>query len=154
MAAHSQLVDPDFAGNREETSVKYQVLAKETAMVGVVKQKKKSTDEMEEVTLEFAHWTRPVYVRRPCRPMLKGPGGMPFKRASALGMARERGAVMKTSAVKMKSRKKSMKSDIQTTSRMAKSSLSLHSALEDECDDLSIDALEASKSIAKPIEAP
>ena len=34
--------------NRTIFSVKYQVLSKETAMVGVVKQKKKATGELEE----------------------------------------------------------------------------------------------------------
>lgn len=36
-----------------EKSIKYQVLSKETAMVGVVKQKKKATGEMLEYTIEF-----------------------------------------------------------------------------------------------------
>lgn len=36
-----------------QKSIKYQVLSKETAMVGVVKQKKKATGEMLEYTIEF-----------------------------------------------------------------------------------------------------
>ena len=34
-------------------SIKYQVLSKETAMVGVVKQKKKATGELIEFTIEM-----------------------------------------------------------------------------------------------------
>jgi hypothetical protein len=36
-----------------ECSIKYQVLSKETAMVGVVKQKKKATGELIEFTIEM-----------------------------------------------------------------------------------------------------
>ena len=52
MAAHEQLQKLKGAQN-VAMSVKYQVLSKETAMIGVVKQKKKATGEMLEYHIQM-----------------------------------------------------------------------------------------------------
>ena len=52
MAAHEKL--ESLSGKENvEFSVKYQVLSKETAMIGVVKQKQKATGEMREYTIQM-----------------------------------------------------------------------------------------------------
>ena len=53
MAAHDKLRKLQGQQN-VETSIKYQVLSKETAMIGVVKQKKKATGETIEYTISMA----------------------------------------------------------------------------------------------------
>jgi len=54
MGAYTQINRTEGVNQKEITSIKYQVLCEETAMVGVVKQKKKATGELEEykVTME------------------------------------------------------------------------------------------------------
>ena len=52
MAAHEKLRKLTGQAN-VECSIKYQVLSKETAMVGVVKQKKKATGELLEYTIQM-----------------------------------------------------------------------------------------------------
>ena len=52
LAANQMFKDLDKQESIQK-SIKYQVLSKETAMVGVVKQKKKATGEMLEYTIEF-----------------------------------------------------------------------------------------------------
>lgn len=52
MAAHEKLRSLTGVKNTE-CSVKYQVLSTETAMVGVVKQKKKATGELVEYTIKM-----------------------------------------------------------------------------------------------------
>ncbi len=52
MAAHEKL--GSLSGKENvKLSVKYQVLSKETAMIGVVKQKQKATGEMREYTIQM-----------------------------------------------------------------------------------------------------
>jgi len=52
IAAHQKLTELNGKQNID-CSVKYQVLSKETAMVGVVKQKKKATGELIEYTIQM-----------------------------------------------------------------------------------------------------
>jgi hypothetical protein len=52
IAAHQKLIKLNGKENIE-CSVKYQVLSKETAMIGVVKQKKKATGELLEYTIQM-----------------------------------------------------------------------------------------------------
>lgn len=53
LAAHAQLDSSKDKKHRKEISIKYQVFSKETAMVGVVKQENKTTNELKEYTIDF-----------------------------------------------------------------------------------------------------
>jgi len=53
MAAHDMILKDEDSAESKNLSLEYQVLAKQTAMIGVVKQKVKATGELKEYSIDF-----------------------------------------------------------------------------------------------------